>query len=75
MARISKWVPGVRAGCLTALTSNQTAALEIEFIDRNRFLNHLHGELQEADFPGVVHALNDSGQRIAGAAIENGPDQ
>ena len=29
------------------------------------FLDHLHGELQQADFPCVIHPLNDRGHRVA----------
>ena len=46
---------------------NQTAALEIADVFASGALDHLDGELEQANFPGVVHPLDDRAIRFIGA--------
>lgn len=42
----------------------QPAPLEVEEIDLVGFLDHLEGELQQADFPRIIHPQDHRRQRV-----------
>jgi hypothetical protein len=44
--------------------SNQTALSEIAEIAAGRSLHEIDRELEQADLPGVVHAVNDRAERL-----------
>src|SRR4029077_3096397 len=46
---------------------NQTAALEVADVFASGAFDHLDGELEQANFPGLIHSLDDRAIRIAGA--------
>src|SRR4029078_12471291 len=46
---------------------NQTAALEVADVFASGALDHLDGELEQANFPGLIHSLDDRAIRITGA--------
>jgi hypothetical protein len=49
------------------LPINQTAALEVADVFASGALDHLDGELEQANFPGLIHSLDDRAIRITGA--------
>src|SRR5205823_3129717 len=57
---------GFRPGARRALP-NQPAFAEIAEITAGRALDHVDGELEQANFPGVVHTLNHCAERFAGS--------
>ena len=55
-------------GVLEWAILKEAAALEVEEIDAVGLVDHLEGELEEADFPGVVDAEDDGGEGVIGGA-------
>src|SRR4029077_18797309 len=53
--------------CNTRAGLNQTAALEVADVFASGALDHLDGELEQANFPGLIHPLDDRAIRITGA--------
>ena len=43
---------------------NQTAPFEVADVFARGALDHLDGELEQANFPGVINALNDGAERF-----------
>jgi len=48
----------------TRALPNQSAFAEIAEVAAGRALHHVDGELEQANFPGVVHPLNHSAERF-----------
>src|SRR6266550_6075026 len=51
-----------RSRCMQRL--NQSALAEVADVSASGALDHVDGELEQANFPGVVHALNNSAERF-----------
>src|SRR5260370_39242477 len=51
-----------RSRCMQRL--NQSALSEVADVSAAGALDHVDGELEQADFPGIVYALDDGAERL-----------